>query len=132
MYAYLHCTFTVCFINYFYTIMAGKTVECPHVDEDVDNLMGKQSTHVSAEQSTHISGEQSTNKTLSQLEANMAKMAENMAEMVDMMGCLATKRECVDSTHLLPYIYQYIQLGIIPGINNKSIMKLYSCYVQGF
>ena len=33
--------------------------ECPHVDEDVDNLLG--------EQSTHVPGEQSTSNTLSQL-----------------------------------------------------------------
>ena len=46
--------------------MADKAIDCahldeyPHVDEDVDNLLG----------------EQSTSKTLNQLEAHMAKMAE--------------------------------------------------------
>ena len=64
--------------------MADKTVdyvqgdECPHVDEDVDNLLG--------EQSTHVPGEQSTSKTLSQLETHMAKMAETMSRMGDMWG----------------------------------------------
>ena len=78
--------------------MADKNVdyahvdECPHVDEDVDNLLG--------EQSTHVSGEQSTSKTLSQLEAHMAKMAETMSRMGDMWGRIATKRDCVDSSPL--------------------------------
>ena len=76
--------------------MADKTVdyahvdECPHVDEDVDNLLG--------EQSTHVSGEQSTSKTLSQLEAHIAKMAETMSRMGDIWGRMATKRDCVDSS----------------------------------
>ena len=78
--------------------MADKNVdyahvdECPHVDEDVDNLLG--------EQSTHVSGEQSTSKTLSQLEAHIAKMAETMSRMGDMWGRIATKRDCVDSSPL--------------------------------
>ena len=58
--------------------MADKNVDYAHVDEDVDNLLG--------EQSTHVSGEQSISKTLSQLEAHMAKMAETMSRMGDMWG----------------------------------------------
>ena len=100
MYVHPYCTGIILYLlsNYFYTTMADKNVdyahvdECSHVNEDVDNLLG--------EQSTHVSGEQSTSKTLSQLEAHMAKMAETMSRMGDMWGRIATKRDCVDSSTL--------------------------------
>ena len=68
--------------------MADTFVDYPYVDEEVGNLMG--------EQYTHVCEEQSTSKTLSQLEAHMAKMAETMSGMGD-VGIPTKKRNLLDA-----------------------------------